>query len=300
MGGRLPFFLLMVLVSSLAAGQECTSTVLVSFYDQLTKNEIQTLTADDVQVRMSDNYLPVLSLDRNINNRLLILLQTEGANKSEKLESLVETVANQARTAPEGRPVAFGIFSQKALFTKGFLADPDKRSAAVAAVIEEENSLGKKVALWDALHKALEQFGQHQPGDTVLLIGDPYDDASHHSPASVEKEFTATGTRLFMMRRQHASHVDRDFMWSSHELEKSTLDRMTQETGGLLSEYVPSLIRFGWAGYMLQIKLPPGMNKPHKWKVQFRGQAARTHRKTNFYYPALLPPCNATATATAH
>jgi hypothetical protein len=43
---------------------------------------------------------------------------------------------------------------------------------------------------------------------------------------------------------------------------------------------------------MLEIKLPPEMNKPRKWKVQLRGAAQAAHRKTNFYYPALLPPCS--------
>ena len=125
------------------------------------------------------------------------------------------------------------------------------------------------------------------------------DDSSHHSAHDVEKEFLAQGTRLFMMRRMHASRVDRDFMWNNHELEKTTLDRMTQETGGLLSEYVPSLIRFAWAGYLVEFKQPANINKAHKWKVQFRGDAARIHRKTNFYYPALLPPCQAQQSADA-
>jgi hypothetical protein len=147
------------------------------------------------------------------------------------------------------------------------------------------------VALWDALHEALALFGPHQPGDTVLLVGDPYDDSSHRSPESVEKEFIASGTRLFMMRRTQGSRVERDFLWQNHDLEKMVLARMTEETGGLLSLYVASLIRFAWAGYMLEIKLPPGMGRPHKWKVQFRGDAAETHRKTNFYYPARFPAC---------
>jgi hypothetical protein len=100
-----------------------------------------------------------------------------------------------------------------------------------------------------------------------------------------------------MMRRTQGSHVERDFLWQSHDLEKMVLARMTEETGGLLSVYVASLIRFAWAGYMLEIKLPPGKGHPHKWKIQFRGEAAETHRKTNFYYPALLPPCQQQATA---
>jgi hypothetical protein len=295
---RLPLLLLSILLPLWPAGaQDCTTTVLVSFYDQLTTAEIQTLNAGDIQARMSGADLPVLDASRNFNNRLLVLLETEGAAKSEKLEELVNTVTRQARTAPEGKPVAFGIFSQKSLFTKGFIADPDKRGSAIAALVEEQASLGKHAALWDALHEALVQFGAHQPGDTILLVGDPYDDASRHSAADVEKEFISTGTRLFMMRRAHASRVDRDFLWNSHEFEKSMLDRITQETGGLLSEYVPSLIRFAWAGYMVEVKLSAGMDHARKWKVQLRGAAHDAHRKTNFYYPAVLPPCRTAAAA---
>ena len=295
MGLRLGLFILFA--ACCATGQNCTNTVLVSFYDQLTTNEIQTLKSSDIEVRMSESSLPVLSFTREFNNRLLILLQTEGAAKNDKLADIVNLVTQQARTAPNGKPVAFGVFSQKALFTEDFLSDAEERTAAVNEVIEQAGSLGKRVALWDALHEALGRFGPHQPGDTVLLVGDPYDDASHHSAGDVEKEFMTKGTRLFMMRRVHASHVERDFMWTSHDLEKSALDRITQETGGLLSEYVASLIRFAWAGYLMEIKLPPGMDKPHKWKVQFRGPAAVAHRKTNFYYPALLPPCNSESAA---
>ncbi|HXO38638.1 MAG TPA: hypothetical protein VN872_08365 [Candidatus Acidoferrum sp.] len=288
---RLIIGFVVLLLSSGAAAQECTTTVLASFYDQLTKNEIETLKTDDLEVKIDGKKLPVLNASRDFNNRLLILLETEGSAKNDKLADLVSTVTQQARQAPPGKPVAFGVFAEKASFTKGFSSEPEMRTAAVNEVIEGAPPLGKRVALWDALHQALALFGPHQPGDTILLVGEPYDDSSHHSPQSVEKEFIASGTRLFMMRRVHGSRVDRDFLWSNHELEKMVLARMTQETGGLLSEYVASLIRFAWAGYLLEIKLPPGVSKPHKWKVEFRGPAAETHRKTNFYYPARFPSC---------
>ena len=42
-----------------------------------------------------------------------------------------------AQQAPEGKPVAFGVFSHKVLFTKGFVTSEDKRAAAVAEIIEE-------------------------------------------------------------------------------------------------------------------------------------------------------------------
>jgi hypothetical protein len=289
MRGIIGFFVL--LLSSWAGAQECTTTVLASFYDQLTKDEIETLKTEDIAVKIDGKTLPVLNASRDFHNRLLILLETEGSSKNEKLADLVQTVTLQARQAPEDKPVAFGVFAEKAQFTKGFFAGQEKRTAAINDVIEEAGTLGTRVSLWDALHQALAVFGPHQPGDTILLVGDPYDDASHHSAGNVEKEFIASGTRLFMMRRMHGSRVDRDFLWASHELEKNVLERMTQETGGLLSEYVASLLRFAWAGYLLEIRRPTAVKHPHQWKVQFRGPAVETHKKTNFYYPALLPPC---------
>src|SRR6478609_1437609 len=294
---RLIIGFLALLLSSRAMAQECTITVLASFYDQLTKNEIETLKTEDFEVKIDGNRLPVLSASHNFNNRLLILLETEGSAKNDKLADLVSAVTLQARQSPEGKPVAFGVFAEKSDFTKGFSSQPEMRTAAINEVIEGAPPLGKRVALWDALHQALALFGPHQPGDTILLVGDPYDDASHHTAGNVEKEFVARGTRLFMMRRMNGSHVERDFLWKSHDLEKAALDRMTQETGGLVSMYVAPLIRFAWAGYMLEIKLPPEMNKPHKWKVQFQGPAAKIHKKTNFYYPAVLPPCGNTQSA---
>ncbi|HLK08119.1 MAG TPA: hypothetical protein VKV30_09265 [Candidatus Angelobacter sp.] len=288
---RLVIGVFAVLLSSHVLAQECTTTVLASFYDQLTKDEIETLKPGDLEIKIDGQKLPVLSASRDFNNRLLILLETEGSAKNEKLADLVSTVTQQARQAPAGKPVAFGVFAEKATFTKGFSSEPEMRTAAINEVVEGAPPLGKRVALWDALHEALSLFGPHQPGDTVLLVGDPYDDSSHRSPESVEKEFVMSGTRLFMMRRTEGSRVERDFMWQTHDLEKMVLARTTEETGGLLSMYVASLIRFAWAGYMLEIKLPPGMSKPHKWKVVFRGDAAETHRKTNFYYPARFPAC---------
>jgi hypothetical protein len=280
-----------------AAAQDCTTTVLASFYDQLTKSEIETLKTSDIEVKVGGTTVPLLNATRDFNNRVLILVETDGANKNDRIEEVVDMVTRQARQADEGKPVAFGMFAEKALFTETFLPNPEKRSAAINGVVEESGSLGKRVALWDALHQALTLFGPHQPGDTILLIGEPYDDASHHSAGSVEKEFVNSGTRLFVMRRVRSSRVERDFAWKSHEFEKTIIERMTQETGGLWSEYVASLIRFAWAGYLLEIKLPPGMNKSAKLKVQLRGDAAQVHRKTNFYYPALLPPCSRKASA---
>jgi hypothetical protein len=115
-----------------AAAQECTSTVLVSFYDQLTKNEIETLKSTDIEVRVGGKTVPLLNATRDFNNRVLVLVETDGAAKNDRIDEVVDMVTRQARQADEGKPVAFGMFAEKAFFTKTFLPDPAKRSAAIS------------------------------------------------------------------------------------------------------------------------------------------------------------------------
>ncbi len=288
-----------VLTSSWSLAQDCTTYVVLTAYDRLTGVPIETLKTEDFEARMGNAALPVVTSSQHFNNRLLVLLETDGAANDDKIEDEVNVVTRMARQAPEGISVAFGVFAEKAVFTKEFFADSQKRDAGISEVIEQKNSLGKRVALWDALHQAVALFGQHQPGDTVLLVSDVYDDKSSHSGSDVEKELIARGIRLYAMRRRHASHVDRDFLLNSHELEKTVLERTIKETGGVYSEFSVFLFRFAWAGYMLGIKVPGGLEKPRKWKLQFRGPAAEVHHKSNLYYPEQLPPCSR-VTAAAH
>jgi hypothetical protein len=294
---RQALLIAIVLTSSWSLAQDCATYVVLTAYDRVTGVDIETLKTEDFEAKMGNAALPVVASNQHFKNRLLVLLETDGAANDDKLEDEVNAVTRMARQAPEGMPVAFGVFADRAVFTKEFAADSQKRDAAMSEVIEQETSLGKRVALWDALHQALALFGQHQPGDTVLLVSDVYDDKSDRSGSDVEKEFVARGVRLYAMRRRRGSRVDRDFLWSSHELERTVLERTIKETGGVYSEFSVSLFRFAWAGYMLEIKVPGGLEKPRKWKLQFRGPAAESHRKANLYYPEQLPPCSTKAEA---
>ena len=142
---RLVIGIFALLLSFPVLAQQCTTTVLASFYDQPTKDEIETLKPGDLEIKIDGKKLPVQSATRDFNNRLLILLETDGSAKNHTLADLVTTVTLQARQAPEGKPVAFGIFAEKAIFTKGFFPDPDKRTAAIGAIIEASTPLGKRV-----------------------------------------------------------------------------------------------------------------------------------------------------------
>lgn len=290
------FFLLML--SALAAAQECTSYVVVAVLDPATGEEIDKLKVEDFVARAHSTVLPVVSAERNFSNRLLVLLETDGAGANDKIGDEVNTIANLARQAPDGKQISLGVYSGRAVFTKDFNANEKERTAEINGVIEEADTVGKHVAMFDALHEALAQFGPHQPGDTVLLVADPYDDSSHHSADDVEKEYVATGTRLAVMLREPLSRVNRDFMWSRHDREKTTFETLTARTGGSYTIFGAHIFRFPWKGYMLGVQVPRGMHTPAKWKLKLSSTAQVAVRHPKLYYPQLLPACVGPTTAT--
>jgi len=289
---RQALLLVVLTFSSLATAQSCTSYVVINAWEPRLHIDIQTLKGDDFLAKMGDSELPVVSFSQGYNSRLLVLLEVDGAEKNEKIGDVVDTVTRMVRQAPEGKPVAFGVYADHAVFTKGFVADPDKRSAEIGAIIEESESLGKRVSLFDSLHESLKLFGQHQPGDTVLLVASPYDDKSSHSSGDVEREFLTTGTRLMIMLREPLSDVSRDF---THTFERRMFVDLPERTGGAYSEWDPHFFGFSWRGYMLGVRMPDNVRKPKKWQLKLQPSAARSFSHSKLFYPELVPPCQATA-----
>jgi hypothetical protein len=286
-------WLSILLFSTWAACQECTTFVVVAALDHTTGEELDMLKSGDFRVTIGSKPVEVISATRPFNNRLLILVEVDGALQSEKLSETVEMITRFAREAPEGKPIAFGIYSDRAVFTKGFSSDPQERTTAINAVVEEASSLGKRVALMDSLQQALKLFGHHQAGDTVLLVADPFDDLSKTSIGEIEKQFISTGTRLSVMLRQQMSRVARDFLWTNHEREKKLLENLSGKTGGAYTSFGAHLFRFPWKGYMLGLKLPEGSNHLEKWNIQLRSSLAIMSMHPKLYFPERLLPCGA-------
>ena len=293
-------FLLFALLSSAlalaspAASQECTSYIVINAFDYKLHLDVQTLKAEDFEARMGRTELQIVSLKPDYNSRLLVLLEADGANNA-KIAEVVDTAVRMVREAPEGRPVAFGIYADRAVFTQDFVTDPQERTKQVGAVMEESHSLSKRVAMFDALHQALNRFGQHQPGDTVLLIGIPYDDKSTHSVADIEREYMASGTRLMIMQREQLSSASRDYLWNSHRPERRLFGEVPDETGGANSrDFDPRFLGFPWRGYLVGVKRPDSVSKPRKWEMKFRRTVSKNFLQFHLYYPALLPPCSST------
>lgn len=279
-----------------AAAQECTSYVVVSAFDRKTGDDIDNLNAGDFQAMLGKRDVAVVSATQKFTDRLLVLLETDGTN-NDRIDEVVSLATRMARQAPEGKPLAFGVFIKKSAFTKGFITEQKSRALAISGLREEEPNLGKQIHLYNALHEALKVFGPHQPGDAVLVITDGYDDGSEHAGTEVKDEYVKSGTRLFVALRRTPSRVSGNFTWTSPDSLIHFVEKMSEITGGMYTMFSARDFSFAWEGYLLGIQSPEGVSlKDHKLKVRLQGAAALEHRKVNLYFPERLPDCSREST----
>jgi hypothetical protein len=258
------------------------------------------LTAESFQALMGKASLPVISATQSFNNRVLVLAETSGSADNKEVYALVRGIAAKARTAPSGRPIAFGAFAEETIIGKEFLTDPQKRSSAIDEVLAQAARLpGKYAALFDSLYQAIAVFGPHQPGDTILLLTDGHDNKSKRNLNDMAKEFAASGMRLLVVIRPKftPTGVYADFRQHARE-ENLSLKILSSRTGGAYTGFRnDSFLEFAWAGYLLGIQAPATLDKPKEWKLQIKNSNGKIVKDAFLYSPWQLTPCGPVTTA---
>ncbi len=172
---RYGLWLWILLTALRAPSQECTAYVIVDPFDVTTHMGIDGLATEDFDAKLGNTSLTIVSSSQSFNNRVLVMVQAAGSAEDPKVVKLASLIAGLARQTPAGRPVAFAVFGEHAVFSKGFATSLQERNAAIDDVMAQLNSLGKSPAVFDALHEGIGFFGQQQPGDTIVLISSSRD-----------------------------------------------------------------------------------------------------------------------------
>src|SRR5260370_4655392 len=150
----------LLLFSYWAIGQNCTSYTVVAALDHKTLDDIQNLKAEDFVAKVGNHPAPVVSVTEDFHNRVLVLLEIDGT-KSDRIEEVVSLATRLARQAPDGKPLAFGIFARRSRFTKSFNTDSRSRAAGISALVRHAPTLATPIAVYDAPHNALAVFEPH-------------------------------------------------------------------------------------------------------------------------------------------
>lgn len=288
--------LFLLLLASLARAQQCTTQVAINAFDARTRNSLHGLTAADFQAAAGRDPLRVTKVQPVFRNRVLVLLDAGGHPQHDDLQAAAELVMQ----APPGMPIAFGLFGGRAVFTHSFIKDMDALSSAVQQVMAEANQLGTGHALPAALHQALDLFGPHQPGDTILLVSNGSHRESKKNMASLRKDFRRRGTRLQLLLglqpSQSARGNDASLLfagWALGENISDELVRLANSTGGALMGFMNSdWLDVASSGYMLSITTPAETNKPRNWSLRIK-DAGNDVPPADLFYPEQLAPCAA-------
>lgn len=292
--------ILFLLLASLAPAQQCTTEVAINAFDSQTKNFLYGLTAADFQAAVGPDHLRIWKVQPVFRNRVLVLLDQSGHPGQESVQAMAELVTE----APPGMPVAFGLFARRAAFTHGFIKDPDALSSAVREVMAQANYLGTGSALPAAIHQALDLFGPHQPGDTVLLVSSGGQRENKRTMEKLRKEFRRHGTRLQLLAGLLPSRSGRSndpsllfAGWALTENMSDNLVRLANSTGGALMGFMNSdWLDAASSGYMLSIVTPADMTRPHRWRLRIR-DIGNDVPPADLFYPEQLAPCAAQVVA---
>jgi len=296
---RLAFWLTIVLLSSLAVAQQCTTQVPVNAFDSSTRAFLYGLTPADFDAALGHAPLRISSVNPVFRNRVLVLLDARHNHDHALLTAMSALVSE----APPGMPVAFGILGVHAAFTGKFITDPDALSSAVDRVMANSNSAGEGIALSAGLTQALDVFGAHQPGDTILLVTSGVVGESTKKMGRLRKEFRRRGTRLQLLMGLLPVESDRpgDFgqlisAWDQTENFSPQLIHLANLTGGALMGFMNSdWLHAASSGYMLSIVMP-ATTRPHNWKLRIR-DAGNDVPPADLFYPDHLVPCSTSMVA---
>ena len=293
---HLLFSLALLAGVSAASAQQCATQVAVNAFNSQTKTFVYGLTPADFKASFGHAPLEISAVTPVFRNRVLVLLDAGANPGSQALSQMAELVED----APPGMPVAFGIFGRHAIFTRAFTRNPDLLRAGIDRVIAQAGALQPGDSLARSLHEALELFGTHQPGDTILLVSSGAERESKRSMRELQKEFRRRGTRLQLLMglwpapaTAHTQVAQLFSGWNAAESFSSRLIDLANSTGGVLMGFMnEDWLHAASSGYMLSVLEPAGMNKPQRWTLQIR-DAGNDVPPADLFYPAQLVPCSA-------
>lgn len=289
-------FVALMMLASLADGQQCSTQVPVNAFDSHTRAFVFGLTPADFEATLGHSRLIITGVKPIFRNRVLVLLDVGNHPDRKSLEDVAQLVDQ----APPGMPVAVGIFAQHAVFTHGFISDNDQLSSSVDRLVKKAGALGSGADLHHALERALGIFGSHQPGDTILLVTSGNEHESKRAFTQLRREFRARGTRLQLLagllppvaaQANDASRLFAAWVTPVPETFSDRLITLANSTGGALM----GIMNSDWpeaatSGYMLSVVTPAIKKGPHHWTLRIR-DAGNDVPPADLFYPEQLSPC---------
>jgi hypothetical protein len=299
--------------------QECSErTILVNILNSK-DDRVAGIEASDLRVRIGKVPVEVLQVtELKKAPRVLILLDSSGGMSSSVSEHLspYPNVYSTVRVGASSRNVALpallhGFLQQMPSDTQFSVAAFHEESHAVSPFTSDQNGFASKleaqlgnqdehsrrIAVANAITASLDEFGEIQPGDSVLVISDGVNEHSSDVAAAM-KHIERSGVRV------HSFLFEPPSVFKRPEEQSFVLRRIVEHTGGSIIE-VPRTLDLKQPGVErsirmaaeqmaeriafpkeLTLRLSNSMPKEGKLKIDSAGRMG-----LHFEYPKILQSC---------
>lgn len=290
------FCVALIMLASLANAQQCSTQLPVNAFDSHTRAFLFGLTPADFEATLGRSKLAITGVKPIFRNRVLVLLDAGNRPGPKSLQDVAQLLTQ----GPAGMPLAVGIFARHAVFTRGFITENDLLSSSVDRLLQQAGSLGSGSDFHHALKQALDLFGPHQPGDTILLVTGGNEHESKRAFTQLRREFRRRGARLQLLagllppvvpQANDPSNIFSAWMTPLPETFSDRLITLANSTGGALMGVMNSdWPQAATSGYMLSVVTPVTMKKRSSWSLRIR-DAGNDVPPADLFYPEQLSPC---------
>jgi Mg-chelatase subunit ChlD len=292
-------------------------TIPVSVYREKGQ-QILGLAAENFRATVKGKQVPVVSVTYDVRPRRVVVVLDHSASMQTNGELSWEFAAAQALVAASQPQDSFAVltFAAKVQCISQFGLDRDAVVAEIRRQIQAPGFGG--TALFDAVARATNLASPARLGDSVYVISDGGDNASHLTHAEVAQAAAQRGTRICGLLLIQPLTIGR----RSPELRTEGFRDLANKTGGAYLSFIADPIDARRAGvyafdpfrlparereelistsrdfaqaidefYRLQLQLPTPLDKPRDLKLQVVDGSGARERHVQVIYPTQVVPC---------
>jgi hypothetical protein len=292
-------------------------TIPVTVYSEKAQ-QVLGLAAENFRATVKGKQVPVVSVTYDVGPRRVVVVLDHGASMQTNGELSWEFAAAQALVAASQPQDSFAVltFAAKVQFISQFVLDRDAVVAEIRRQIQAPGFGG--TALFDAVARATDLASPARLGDSVYVVSDGGDNASHLTHAEVAQAAAHRGTRICGLLLVQPLTIGK----RSPELRTEGFRDLANKTGGAYLSFTADPIDARRAGvyafdpfrlpareraelistsrgfaqaidefYRLQLQLPTPLDKPRDLKLEIVDSSGTREKGAHVIYPTQLVPC---------
>ncbi len=302
-----------VLLQTPASSQEtsCLHRTLPLTLEDSQGIPLEGLQTADLQTKFHARPVKVLSIVPDDRPHRIVIMVDASGTMATKWQEVLAPASNLAETTLPNTRMALLIFKDKieeqVSFSQGQSAVAERLRQIRSIKNASGQAAGGRTALFDSLLAGLQLLETPTSADSLYLISDGADNASHAHFNDVAQSLSSSGARLFVSLI--VGHFGNRSPTPEEERGPLDMNNLVRRTGGeintpfsqgfptkpeeaeRLSQAMNRFFRAMAQNYRVEVELPAALEKPISWELKLSEEGSVRWKNSRLNYPTQLAPC---------